>query len=917
MPALNPESWQAVSPYLDEALEMPHSERAIFVASLHQRDPKLAVLLKALLDEHGMATEERFLEQNPDLPLGHSAFTGQTVGAYRLISRIGEGGMGSVWLAERVDGRFERRAAVKFLSFALTGRTSEHRFKREGSILGRLAHPNIAELLDAGVFANGQPYLVLEYVDGEHIDRYCDRHLLDVETRLRLIIDVLAAVSHAHANLVVHRDIKPPNVLVRNDGQVKLLDFGIAKLLEGEGKTEPATMLTHEGGAVLTPAYAAPEQLTGGVVTVATDVYALGVLLFVLLTGSHPAGSGAQSPAGLIKAIVDSESPAPSQVVNTGSSDRELAAAARRTTPGKLERALRGDLDTIVAKALKKNPQERYASANAFADDLQRYLKHQPISAHPDTLAYRTAKFVRRNRVAVALAGLAFVASVAGVLGTTAQARAARVQRDFALRQLSRAETINDLNSFLLSDAAPSGKPFTVDALLARAEQIVRRQSGEDLSRLELLISIGSQYKVQDEYAKARPLLEDAYRASKRLPDRSARARASCGLGQTLSREGEPQRAENLFQEGMHALPDEPIFAADRVTCLLRGSEIAQNRGDPLTGIARAQTAQHLLEQSPYDSELLQLDTQITLAGAYSEAALHAEADAAFERAAKRLAALGRDDTQMAGTVLNNWGVNLILAGRPLEAEKVLRRCIAISRDRESNQTVQAQPLVNYARALHDLGRFDEAADYAEQGYAKARQAGDDAPVGQSLLLRASIYRNKGDLENAVRMLSELEPRLRRNLPSGHIAFGSLAMQRALNAQALGNRQSALQFADQAVAIADALVKNRGQGRDYLPIFLIRRSEIKLQSGQAHAAWADAGRALDLLRRTTPPAVFSSTLGRAWLAAGRALLAEGNRKEAYAAIHSAVLNLQKTVDAAQPDLRAALRLANDPEFSGR
>ena len=199
--------------------------------------------------------------------------------------------MGSVWLAERSDGRFDRRVAVKFLSVALMGKGGEERFKREGSILGRLAHPHIAELVDAGISATGQPYLVLEYVEGDHIDRYCDDHMVDVEGRVRLFLDVLVAVAHAHSNLIVHRDLKPSNVLVSKDGQVKLLDFGIAKLLEGEGQAGEATLLTIEGGRAMTPEYAAPEQVRGEPVTTATDVYALGVLLYV----SAPAGSAASS----------------------------------------------------------------------------------------------------------------------------------------------------------------------------------------------------------------------------------------------------------------------------------------------------------------------------------------------------------------------------------------------------------------------------------------------------------------------------------------------------------------------------------------------------------------------------------------------------------------------------------------------
>ena len=313
-----------------------------------------------------------------------------------------------MWLAERSDGRFERRVAVKFIHIALMGKGGEARFKREGSILGRLAHPHIAELVDAGVSAAGQPYLVLEYVEGESIDRYCDHQTLVVEARIRLFLEVLEAVAHAHANLIVHRDLKPSNVLVNKDGQVKLLDFGIAKLLEGEAVDGAATLLTVEGGRAMTPEYAAPEQVTGAPITTATDIYALGVLLYVLLTGQHPAGDNLRSPADLVKAIVDSDPTRPSDVVTTAKNPGEeitTNAARRTTTPEKLSRLLRGDLDTIVAKALKKNPRERYASVTALADDLQRYLRHEPIAARPDTLAYRATKFVRRNRVVVTFGG--------------------------------------------------------------------------------------------------------------------------------------------------------------------------------------------------------------------------------------------------------------------------------------------------------------------------------------------------------------------------------------------------------------------------------------------------------------------------------------------------------------------------------
>jgi serine/threonine protein kinase/tetratricopeptide (TPR) repeat protein len=438
MHALNPDRWQEVSPYLDEVLAMPAEERAGWLASLRESNPELASLVEALLVEHRLLEEEHFLEHSP-AQLPELVLAGQSFGTYTLISAIGHGGMGSVWLARRNDGRFERKAAVKLLNLALMGRGGEERFKREGRILGQLNHPHIAELLDAGVSSTGQPYLVLEYVDGQHADVYCDEHTRNIEARIRLFLDVLAAVAHAHTNLVVHRDIKPSNVLVTSDGQVKLLDFGIAKLLEDEAQPGAATLLTREAGSALTPQFAAPEQITGEPVTTATDVYALGVLLFVLLTGQHPAGPGPHSTAKLLKVIVEIEPPRMSTIVARGGTEAELIASSaskRGATAERLRRRLRGDLDTIVAKALKKNPRERYASVNSMAEDLGRYLRHEPIRARPDAVAYRAAKFLRRYWLPVSAAALV-IASLSAGLYTASHERAIAERRFSQLRQLS------------------------------------------------------------------------------------------------------------------------------------------------------------------------------------------------------------------------------------------------------------------------------------------------------------------------------------------------------------------------------------------------------------------------------------------------------------------------------------------------
>jgi serine/threonine protein kinase len=457
MSTLNRDQWQILSPYLDDALEMTGEERSVWLSSLRASNSGLADQLEELFEEHRVLSEEGFLdERSIELPVG-LGLAGQTFGVYTLMSQIGHGGMGSVWLAERNDGRFERRVAVKILNIALIGKAGEERFKREGNILGRLAHPHIAQLFDAGIAPAGQPYLVLEYIDGEHFDLYCDQRLLNVEARVRLFLDVLEAVAHAHANLIVHRDIKPSNVLVTTEAKVKLLDFGIAKLLEEQDRAGTGT-LSREGGWVMTPEYAAPEQVTGGRVTTATDVYGLGVLLYVLLTGQHPSGRGPHSAADLVKAIVDIEPPRMSHVVSPGNGEAEMVtsnAARRSTTADKLGGLLRGDLETIVAKSLKKNPQERYSSVKALADDLRRYLRQEPISARPDTIAYRSGKFVRRHKNSVTAALLVTLVLVGATIVTWLVSRHSEPLPQFTQRRL----TSNAQDLAVLSAAiSPNGK---------------------------------------------------------------------------------------------------------------------------------------------------------------------------------------------------------------------------------------------------------------------------------------------------------------------------------------------------------------------------------------------------------------------------------------------------------------------------
>ncbi len=914
--------WLAISPHFDRALEMSADERAAWLERLRAENPALAEDLEDLLADHDVVDRERFLEESPPIP-APASLAGQTLGAYTLSSLIGQGGMGSVWRARRSDGRFEGEAAVKLLNASLVGRAGEERFRREGSILARLTHPHIARLTDAGVSPTGQPYLVLEHVEGEPIDRYCDRERLPVEARLRLFLDVAAAVAHAHAHLIVHRDIKPSNVLVGRDGRVKLLDFGIAKLLEDEAGSAEATALTREGGRALTPEYAAPEQVTGGAITTATDVHALGTLLYVLLSGSHPAGAALSSPALLFHAIAETDPAKLSGAVT------QAGATARATTPDGLRRELRGDLETIVAKALKKNPAERYPSVTALSDDVRRYLAHEPIRARPDTAAYRAAKFVRRNRTAVALAALALTALFAGMAGTIVQAgrakhqaaqaeaerrradgeaRSAGEQRDLALRHLSIAEDIIDLNSIVLSDAATSGKPVTASALLKRAEEIAERQHGSGENHVEAVMSIGRQYLEQNENDDAKRLLAHAYEVASTLPDRTIRARAACELASVIVYDGQAERAEELIREAQADLPDDPQHAVYRARCLLRGSEIARARGDTGAAVERVEAARSLLRSSPASFTALEIGVSLSLAESYRLAGRMREARQASEEAASRLEALGRGETTTAGTLYNNWGLVLLALGRSLEAERLLRRSVHID-SLDGQGAVRPMILNNLARTLRDLHRLDEAASCAERACARAREAGAHNVVGEALMARAGIYRDRGELARAEAALAEVDPVLAKTFPAGHVAFATLAMEQAMLATSRGHLDAARAAADRAVAIADASKRRP----EYLPRAFLRRSDVELQARRPAEALADAERALALSRETAEPGAPSAVVGRADLAVGRALLAQGRAEEARSMFASALEQLRPTLGEGHPDTREAAASLNRGE----
>jgi len=441
--------WPRLSELLDDALALPEERREGWLDALAGTDRRLRETLASLLA--GSGGPEPALPTLEGRP-GERWHPGREVGPYRLLQQLGEGGMGSVWLARRADGTLTRPVALK-LPRSVGGGFAD-RLARERDLLASLSHPHIARLYDAGIAEGGQPYLALELVAGEPIDRHCQAHRLGIPARLALFLQAAQAVAHAHARLIVHRDLKPSNLLVDADGQVKLLDFGIAKLLEPSDATD--STLTREGAPPMTPDYASPEQVAGSTVDTRSDVYSLGVLLFELLTGTRPYRTTRRTVAALEHAILDAEVPRPSEVAATPQ-DR---------------RALRGDLDTIVLHALRKSPGERYPTVQALAEDIERHLQRRPVLARPDSLGYVLRRLVARHR------GV-FAASTAAVVAVLLLAAAALWQAHRADQERRRAGEVAQFLARLLRDASPY-RPAAAESRMVAVVARLMRQAEPD-----------------------------------------------------------------------------------------------------------------------------------------------------------------------------------------------------------------------------------------------------------------------------------------------------------------------------------------------------------------------------------------------------------------------------------------------------
>ena len=598
---------------LQTGLDLPLDQRAAWLASLEAANSRLKPTIAALLQKQAEHETDDFLQDLARVANGAAdgagvappPAVGAVVGPYRLLNPIGEGGMSSVWLAERTDGVLRRKVALKLPHWWALSKLTE-RATQEREILASLEHPNIARLYDAGITEDGRPYLALEFIEGKAIDAYCRDQSLDVRARVALVAQSARAVAYAHSRLIVHRDLKPSNILVDAQGQVHLLDFGIAKLIEEGSAANKA--LTQVGARVLTPEYASPEQITGSPITTESDVYSLGVVAYELLAGARPYTFKSALTADWD--VLSSDVRAPSVVAT------ERAAA----------RSLRGDLDTIVLKALKKEPAERYATAAAFADDLDRYLRGDPVVARPDSAGYRLRKFAVKNRLAVGATGAVVLALAAGLAVASWQLRIARAEKQ-------RAEEVKEFVASIFRSADPyftGEQQMKASQLLTLAkERIDREMVSQPESSVELLAIVGEAQANLEDYDAARSTLQAALDlAARKLPEgnvHTSQARAQLATIHANEREFD------LAKRELDAvIPELREYGQPAVRALVNALQtrgfVAGDEGDAERAIADMREAVAIAEESlgDDDSETIlakrQLAQEYLMAGRMQEA---------------------------------------------------------------------------------------------------------------------------------------------------------------------------------------------------------------------------------------------------------------------------------------------------------
>ncbi len=707
MTSLDAQRWQHLRRLLDELVELAPPAREKRLDALDgETAAELRSLLAAGSQEASLCFEEAVAAGaaavlgslaeagSGEAPVFEGAeheipsLAGQEVGPWRLERLLGHGGMAEVWEARRVDGQFEQTVAVKLLKRGMDSEELVRRFLRERQILAHLDHPGIARLFDGGLAPDGRPYFVLERVEGEPITEWCAHRHLGIRERLGLIIACCGALAAAHRQLVVHRDLKPSNILVNADGQVKLLDFGIAKLLASDGEDDR----THAEVRVLTPAYAAPEQILGEPVSTGTDVYALGVVAYQLLTGRLPHRRGGLRAIELAVAAHSESIVRPSTAVLAAVGEES---AALPSDPQHVARQLRGDLDAILLTALRREPERRYSSIVAFADDCQRFLDGRPVSARADSLGYRTARFVGRHRLSLAAAALAVLSLVAGLLVAVSQARRAdaaavaeRAAAAAARAETTRAEAMNAFLTDVFTAADPEGRraaDLTAGELVQQgAARIDERLAAQPATRAQMLHVLGNvQYRL-GLYDAAQPLLERALALRRALRPRVAVdiAASAAALGVVYHRQGRSADGAKLLEEAL------------------------------------------ALHQAAGPRSRLEVAKDLNnLANAYKALGRTADARAAFERAIAILDRTPDGDPGLLARVLNNYGLFLTRFGDRVAARDALERALVLhERTSGPDSALVSGTLGNLAEIYIHLDQVDRAVAATRRALAISRK---------------------------------------------------------------------------------------------------------------------------------------------------------------------------------------------------
>ena len=736
-------------------------------------DAELAAEVSALLHAHD--TTGRFDALLDRIAgLGAEQHEGQDrdperIGPYRVLRRIGRGGMGAVYLAERDDGQFEHRVAIKVLRADRAGPELRRRFLTERRILAQLTHENIAWLLDGNVTEDGSPYLVMEYVDGRPIIEWCDQRHRTIAERLALFLEVCSAVEYAHRRLVVHRDLKPGNILVTDAGAVKLLDFGIAKLLEPE--PELALPATRTGLRLMTPEYASPEQVRGDTVGTPSDVYQLGVLLYELLTGRRPYATDGSSLAQIEAAIVSTDPVRPSAAL-TSLPDPGAIAEVRGTTRSRLNRRLAGDLDHIILKSLRKEPEQRYGSVTALAEDVRRHLEGRPVLARRGTVRYRAARFVRRHRVGVCAAGLVALSLVAGILSTSwqaarasEQARVAAAERDRAQLEAEKAAQITAfvIDLFNVSDPRQAlGRQRTAREILeAGAQRLDTELADQPQVRATMMDVIGLVYRNLGEYDRAWALHDAAF-----------------GLRRDAPSADQADVAENLNRLGAVAVGQaryDTALVLLRQSLLLRtaqpdpdSADIASNLNDLASlfiNTGSLDSASAYFEEAIAMRRSLGADEASSLAvnlanfaAVKSRQGDHDGAEALAREGVEILRRTRPAQHPEIALALNNLGVLLLRKGDNSAAEPVLREALDIRRAVLGPEHPElAMTTVNLATALERLQDLDGAEQLQREALniKRAQFESDHPSTAISLNNLGLVLAKKGDYAEAERLLRE------------------------------------------------------------------------------------------------------------------------------------------------------------------